>query len=56
MYCSALVSGTAAICLSLINLGVNHGDDVICQSFTFSAIDNPIVYQDAITTFLDGKT
>jgi dTDP-4-amino-4,6-dideoxygalactose transaminase len=39
---AALSSGTAAIHLALILLNVSAGDDVICQSFTFSASANPI--------------
>ena len=38
----ALSSGTAALHLALIQLGVDPGDEVICQSFTFSASANPI--------------
>jgi len=40
----ALSAGTAAIHLGLIQLGVGPGDEVICQSFTFSASANPIKY------------
>lgn len=54
-YCAALVSGTAAIHLALINLGVGLGDEVICQSFTFSATANPIVYQGATPVFVDSE-
>jgi len=54
-YCAALVSGTAAIHLALINLGVGPGDEVICQSFTFSATANPIVYQGATPVFVDSE-
>lgn len=54
-HCAALVSGTAAIHLALINLGVKQGDEVICQSFTFSATANPIVYQDATPFFIDSE-
>ena len=46
-------SGTAAIHLALILLGVENGDEVICQSFTFSASANPIVYQGAKPIFVD---
>ena len=53
-HCAALVSGTAAIHLALINLGVSQGDEVICQSFTFSATANPIVYQGATPVFVDS--
>ncbi|MBO7609854.1 MAG: DegT/DnrJ/EryC1/StrS family aminotransferase [Muribaculaceae bacterium] len=51
----ALSSGTAAIHLSLVNLGVTSGDEVICQSMTFSASANPIVYQGAIPVFVDSE-
>mgnify|MGYP000080905536 CR=1 FL=1 len=54
-HCAALVSGTAAIHLALINLGVSQGDEVICQSFTFSATANPIVYQSATPIFVDSE-
>ena len=48
-------SGTAAIHLALIMLGVKTGDEVICQSFTFSASANPIVYQGATPVFIDSE-
>ena len=51
----ALSSGTAAIHLGLILLGVQAGDEVICQSMTFSASANPIVYQGAIPVFIDSE-
>ncbi|WKK67370.1 DegT/DnrJ/EryC1/StrS family aminotransferase [Lutimonas zeaxanthinifaciens] len=54
--CSALSSGTAAIHLSLIMLGVEKGDEVICSSFTFSATANPIRYQQAIPIFVDSES
>lgn len=54
-HCCALSSGTAAIHLALINLGVGIGDEVICQSFTFSATANPIVYQGATPIFVDSE-
>lgn len=54
-HCAALVSGTAAIHLALINLGVKPNDEVICQSFTFSATANPIVYQGATPVFIDSE-
>jgi dTDP-4-amino-4,6-dideoxygalactose transaminase len=53
---AALSSGTAAIHLGLILLGVKAGDEVICQSFTFSASANPILYQGAIPIFIDSET
>ncbi len=51
--CVALSSGTAALHLALILLGVGEGDFVICPSFTFSASANPIVYQKATPVFVD---
>lgn len=53
---AALSSGTAALHLALILLGVQYGDEVICQSFTFSASANPIVYQGAIPVFIDSES
>lgn len=52
---AALSSGTAAIHLALILLDVKSGDEVICQSFTFSASANPIVYQGATPVFVDSE-
>ena len=54
-YCVALSSGTAAIHLALIALGVKNDDEVICSSFTFSASCNPIVYQGARPVFIDSE-
>ena len=51
----ALSSGTAAIHLALGMLGVGPGDEVICQSFTFAASANPIVYQGATPVFVDSE-
>lgn len=51
---AALSSGTAAIHLGLILLRVGHGDEVICQSETFSASVNPIVYLGATPIFIDS--
>lgn len=51
----ALSAGTAALHLGLILLGVEEGDEVICQSFTFSASANPIAYQGAIPVFVDSE-
>ena len=50
-----LSSGTAAIHLALVNLGITRGDEVICQSMTFSASANPIVYQGATPVFVDSE-
>ncbi|PZO27614.1 MAG: pyridoxal phosphate-dependent aminotransferase [Flavobacteriaceae bacterium] len=52
---AALSSGTAAIHLGLILLDVQAGDEVICQSFTFSASANPILYQGATPVFVDSE-
>lgn len=54
-YVAALSSGTAALHLGLILLGVKAGDEVICQSFTFSASANPILYQGATPIFIDSE-
>lgn len=51
----ALSSGTAAIHLGLILLGVETGDEVICQSMTFSASANPILYLGATPVFIDSE-
>lgn len=51
----ALSAGTAAIHLALVALGVKSGDEVICQSFTFSASANPITYQGATPVFVDSE-
>ncbi|MFV8356751.1 DegT/DnrJ/EryC1/StrS family aminotransferase [Flavobacterium sp. XS1P32] len=52
----ALSSGTAAIHLGLVLLGVQAGDVVLCQSMTFSASANPILYQGAIPVFIDSES
>lgn len=52
---AALNSGTAAIHLALILLGVKSTDEVICQSMTFSASANPILYQGATPVFVDSE-
>lgn len=51
----ALSAGTAAIHLGLVMLGVEQGDEVICQSMTFSASANPILYQGAKPVFVDSE-
>lgn len=53
---AALSAGTAALHLALIECGVGYGDEVICQSMTFSASANPIAYQGAIPVFIDSET
>ena len=55
VFVAALSSGTAAIHLALILLDVQHGDED-CQSMTFSASANPIVYQGAIPVFIDSES
>lgn len=55
VHVAAVSSGTSAIHLALIVLGVGRGDDVICQSLTFSASANPIVYQGANPIFIDSE-
>ena len=54
-FVGALNSGTAAIHLGLILLGVKAGDEVICQSMTFSASANPILYLGAKPIFIDSE-
>ncbi len=55
-HAAALTSGTSAIHLALILLGVKAGDTIFCQSITFSASANPIVYQGAIPVFIDSES
>lgn len=55
VYVGALSAGTASLHLALIILGVKQGDEVLCQSFTFSASANPIVYQGATPVFVDSE-
>lgn len=55
VYVAALSAGTASLHLALIILGVKQGDEVLCQSFTFSASANPIVYQGATPVFIDSE-
>src|SRR5690554_5023110 len=55
VFVGALSSGTAALHLGLILLGVQRDDEVICQSMTFSASANPILYQGAIPVFVDSE-
>lgn len=52
---AALSAGTAALHLALIECGVVAGDEVICQSMTFSASANPIAYQGATPIFVDSE-
>ena len=55
VHVAALSSGTGAIHLALDLLGVSHGDEVLCQSFTFSASANPILYLGATPVFVDSE-
>ncbi len=52
---AALSAGTAAIHLALILLGIKRGDTVLCQSMTFSATANPIIYSGATPIFIDSE-
>ncbi|MEZ7497281.1 DegT/DnrJ/EryC1/StrS family aminotransferase [Flavobacterium sp. Arc3] len=54
-YVAVLNSGTAAIHLGLILLGIKSGDEVLCQSMTFSASANPILYLGATPVFIDSE-
>lgn len=51
----ALNTGTAALHMSLIMLGIKEGDEVLCQTFTFCASANPIVYVKATPIFIDSE-
>ncbi len=51
----ALSAGTAAIHLGLVMLGVEKGDEVICQSFTFAASVNPVTYLGATPVLVDSE-
>jgi dTDP-4-amino-4,6-dideoxygalactose transaminase len=53
-HAAALVSGTAAIHMALRACGVGEGDIVLCQSLTFSATANPIIYEKAVPVFIDS--
>ena len=55
VHVAALSAGTAAIHLGLVQLGVTQGDEVICQSFTFSASANPITYQGGKPVFVGSE-
>ncbi len=52
-YCLATVSGTAALCLALLVIGLKAGDEVIVPSFTFVATVNSIIYCNANPVFID---
>lgn len=53
--CACLSSGTAAIHLALMMLGIGQGDEVICSTFTFAASANPIAYLRAVPVFVDSE-
>lgn len=53
-YAAALVSGTSAIQMALRAAGIKKDDIVLCQSLTFSATANPIIYENAIPVFVDS--
>jgi dTDP-4-amino-4,6-dideoxygalactose transaminase len=53
--CAALSSGTAAIHLALIILGIKPGDEVLCSTFTFSGSVNPVMYEKAVPVFVDSE-
>ncbi|MBS1774590.1 MAG: aminotransferase class I/II-fold pyridoxal phosphate-dependent enzyme [Bacteroidetes bacterium] len=55
VHVAALSSGTAGLHLALILLGIQPGDEVICQSMTFSATANPIAYIGAKPVFVDSE-
>jgi dTDP-4-amino-4,6-dideoxygalactose transaminase len=55
VHVAALTSGTAALHMALILLGIKAGDEVICQSMTFAASANPIIYQGATPVFVDSE-
>ena len=55
VHVASLSSGTASLHLALSLLGISGGDEVICQSFTFSASANPIVYLGATPVFVDSE-
>ena len=52
---AALSSGTGALHLGLVQLGVSAGDYVFCQTMTFSASANPIKYLGAHPVFIDSE-
>jgi dTDP-4-amino-4,6-dideoxygalactose transaminase len=52
---TALTSGTSALHLALVTLGITQGDVVLCQDLTFAASAFPIVYQGAEPIFIDSE-
>ena len=55
-YAVALSSGTAALHLALVVLGIGPGDEVACSDFTFAASANPIIYTGAVPVFVDADS
>jgi len=55
-YAAAVSSGSAALHLALLLLGVQSDDEVICSALTFAATANPIIYQNAIPVFIDSES
>ena len=55
VYVAALNSGTSALHLGLVLLGLEKGDEVICQSMTFTATANPVVYLGGKPIFVDSE-
>lgn len=55
IYVAALSSCTAAIHLALLLLGVKQGDEVLCQTFSFCASANPVIYCGATPVFVDSE-
>ena len=54
-YTAALSSGTAGIHLALKVAGVGKDDIVFCQSLTFAASCNPVVYENGTLVFVDSE-
>jgi dTDP-4-amino-4,6-dideoxygalactose transaminase len=55
-HAAVLTSGTAAIHLALVILGVKAGDEVLVSSFTFSGSINPVIYQGATPVMIDSES
>jgi len=55
VHVAVVSSGTAAIHLALINLGVGSGDEVVVPTFTFSATVNPVAYLGAVPVLVDSE-